>query len=618
VKVLYVDDRPEDVCLVRDALESAPTAFVVTEAMSQEEFDTCLSQWAYDVVLTDLDILGFTGFGVIDSVRERGIEAPTVVITGKGSEEIAAEAIKRGAADYVIKTPAHIKQLPHTIQAVLERSRLAEEHEHTNVALAESERYYRALMHSLHEDLLVIDPTYSIVDVNNSVLVTTGKTREDVVGRPCFTVSHGHAVPCHQVGEQCQLSEVFETGKACECAHVHLRGDGSRVHLDIRMSPLVDASGHVTHVVEAMRDVTDLLAAESKMRESEAAAGESEAKFRDLYEQSPDSHFNVDPTSGRVLGCNDTAAAFLGYRKDEIIGMSVHDLYHADCARQVDRALRKFAETGELSDVELVARRYNGEKKHVSLTARAVYDDEGRIKFSRSSWRDIAERKKANQELLASKERLRRLASRLTEVREQERTNIARELHDEMGQKLTGIRIDLDAVRSVLAADHPDLAKRINAIAVLVDEATEETQDLSTRLRPPMLDVLGLTAAIEWYVRDFEKRSGIECGLDLADEKPELDDRSATAVFRILQEALTNVARHANAGTVLMRMAVEEAKLVLEVTDDGVGITEEQQLAPRSLGLIGMRERADALGGKVEVGPGPDGGTRLRMVLPVE
>jgi two-component system sensor histidine kinase UhpB len=226
---------------------------------------------------------------------------------------------------------------------------------------------------------------------------------------------------------------------------------------------------------------------------------------------------------------------------------------------------------------------------------------------------DVTDRKRAEEALQRSHDQLRALAARVEKVREEERTRLAREIHDGLGQALTAIKIDL----SSLCHDMPAEKKhQSESIMKLADETIRSVRRISTELRPAVLDTLGPVAAVEWAAAEFEARTGIKCRLDLPLEDIVIDQERATALFRIFQETLTNVARYANATEVNVRLAEADGNLSLEVHDNGKGVSEAQISAGTSLGILGMRERALLLGGEFTITGALGEGTTVRVRLP--
>jgi PAS domain S-box-containing protein len=225
-------------------------------------------------------------------------------------------------------------------------------------------------------------------------------------------------------------------------------------------------------------------------------------------------------------------------------------------------------------------------------------------------------RQRLQEERQRSFDQLRALAARLQSIREEERKRVAREIHDQLGQALTAIKLDLSSlVRGLPTAPSP-LSEKGTPLLRLVDETIESVRRISTELRPGMLDDLGLAATVEWAAEEFESRTGTKCLLDLATEQFSVDSETATAVFRIFQETLTNVARHASASEVKIRLAEENGDLTLDVHDNGRGIREDELANANSLGVLGMRERALLLGGTLTIRGEPGQGTTVRIRIP--
>jgi signal transduction histidine kinase len=231
--------------------------------------------------------------------------------------------------------------------------------------------------------------------------------------------------------------------------------------------------------------------------------------------------------------------------------------------------------------------------------------------------REVAERKKAEASLRVSQESLRALTARLQSIREEEGTRISREIHDELGQSLTGLKMDLTWLSRRLPAEQKQLEQKIKSMFGLIDDTIRAVRRIASRLRPEALDQLGLVAAIGWQARDFQMRTGIRCKVSLPAEALVVDQEKSTAVFRIFQELLTNVARHANATKVDVAMQVEGDALTLCVQDNGRGIPEQDARSPKSLGLMGMSERALLLGGHIQIEGSRAKGTRAAVSIPM-
>ena len=228
-----------------------------------------------------------------------------------------------------------------------------------------------------------------------------------------------------------------------------------------------------------------------------------------------------------------------------------------------------------------------------------------------------AERRRAEMELKRSQELFRSLSEHLQVIREDERTRIARKIHDDLGQALTALKIDLSWLNKKLANDQDLIREKLQSMVTLINETIETVHNVSEDLRPGILDDFGLSAAIEWQAEEFQKRTGMECRTRLAADKFNLSKEKSTNLFRIVQESLTNVMRHANATKVDINLGEKDGILLLEVADNGKGITRAAISNPKSFGLIGIKERVHSLGGDVNIVGTPDEGTRLTVKMPI-
>ena len=230
---------------------------------------------------------------------------------------------------------------------------------------------------------------------------------------------------------------------------------------------------------------------------------------------------------------------------------------------------------------------------------------------------EIAERERAEEQFKASLDQLRALAARLQSVREEERTSIAREIHDELGQACTAIKMDLALIGRKTTKRQTHLRAKVDSASRLVDDMIVTLRRIASELRPRTLDDLGLTAALESQAQEFEARTGIHCRVALPEEPLTLDDERSTAIFRIFQESLTNVARHAHATRVEARLERKADQLIFQVRDNGRGFDPAEAKARKSLGLVGMQERALMLNGELQVEGVPGAGTTMILRIPL-
>ncbi|HSR50213.1 MAG TPA: PAS domain S-box protein [Acidobacteriota bacterium] len=353
-------------------------------------------------------------------------------------------------------------------------------------------------------------------------------------------------------------------------------------------------------------------------RRVEAKLRESEARFRSAFEHATIGMSVVTPEF-RFQRVNRALCDMLGYSAEELTRKSFQDVTHPDDL-DIGRDQTQRALEGEFDSFRL-EKRYIHKEGHVRwayVAASVVRDRDGQPLYLVAQQRDITERRKAEAELRTSHEELRRLSRHLVSAREEERKQIAREIHDELGQALTALKLDLSWMEEELAEDQEALSAHTRGMTNLVDETIRSVRGILTALRPAVLDDLGLAAAVEWQAQEFQERTKIDCQLDCSAHEIELDQARATAVFRIFQEALTNVARHAEATQVEVKLGEAGGNLVLNVRDNGKGIEAGQSGGTHTFGILGMRERALLLGGQVEIAGQAGAGTTVSLRVPLE
>ena len=358
---------------------------------------------------------------------------------------------------------------------------------------------------------------------------------------------------------------------------------------------------------------------ERKGEEAKLAA--SERHLRAIFDTEPEC-VKLLAADGALLEMN--AAGLRMLEADSFAQVENHCVYPL-VAEEHRAAFRAFTEgvfRGESGELEFELIGLKGGRRWLETHATPLRDAAGGVSALLGITRDITQQKQAEEAQRTSREQLRSFARRLQTVREEERTSIAREIHDVLAQELTRLKLDLSWLsrrvgRAVNESTRTELAQKICSMTELADVTIESVQKLATELRPVVLDNLGLGPAIEWQVEEFHNRTGLACTVRVSSELPALDPAQATALFRIVQESLTNVIRHAAAHRVEVALDVEDGHLRLTVRDDGRGITAEELASMKSIGLLGMKERAALLGGETIIAPAPGGGTLVRVTTPL-
>jgi PAS domain S-box-containing protein len=357
-----------------------------------------------------------------------------------------------------------------------------------------------------------------------------------------------------------------------------------------------------------------------EQRVSNAALQSAEARVGDLVESAMDAIISVDE-SQRIVLYNPAAEKVFRRPRDAVLGRSLDMLIPQRFRAAHEKHIGEFGRTGatarRMGDPRvLYGLRANGEEFPIEASI-SQHSENGRRLFT-VILRDVTERVSAEEALRKSREELRELALVSHSVREQEKSRIARELHDELGQALTALKMDVTWLRGHVPEGDGPVYEKLDDIEALLDGTVASTRRISSDLRPLVLDDLGLGPAVEWLVQKFTERNGIPCELALGAHDLELRDPHASAIFRILQESLTNAARHARASRVEVSINVGKGAIELSVRDNGRGFSPDEPRKPGSYGLMGLRERAYLLGGEVSIASEPTRGTTIAVRIPLE
>jgi PAS domain S-box-containing protein len=338
------------------------------------------------------------------------------------------------------------------------------------------------------------------------------------------------------------------------------------------------------------------------------ALKKSELKYKSYINNAPDAVF-VFNNAGRFIEINNSVSDISGFSNDEFLKMQIKDLIPPETLEDVLEYFNKLKKEGSLK-TDLFFLNKNGLKIWIAIDA---------VKLSENRYlgfaKEITQRKKAEDELKSSLDQLHKLSQHIEKIREEERVAISRELHDDLGQSLTAVKIDLGIIKESIA--DKQVVNRINDVAKLVSATIKTVQKITSQLRPEIIDNLGLEAAIEWYTQEYSKRNNIEIHLDInAGILIPPDD--SLIVFRIMQESLTNISRHAKASKIEIKLSKNGDYIELSISDNGIGITESEIKSKKSFGIIGMMERAASLGGNFNIYNKNGYGTVTKLLFPIK
>lgn len=470
--------------------------------------------------------------------------------------------------------------------------------------LIESENFNRTIISSVKEGIAVYNSKLQIMRWNSTISDITGISEQDVLYKTMAEVFAGD-VPDELIT---RLSDALD-GKTIMFQDTFLRTPARRDGgwYNITFSPHINANGEIIGVIATYRDIT-----QSKI--AEVALEYSEEKYRQLVENVSEAIANI-AVDGTILFVNKVAAKLLNNDANDLVGRKATDILPAKLVASFTKGFNSMLDNNEKRIFDFTMPTADGDRSFL-VSTQPVHSEKNETTSIMCLITDITYRKKAEKELEYSREQLRNLAAHLESVRETERKEIAFEVHDELGQELTALKLDLAWVGNKLPDIDPRIKTKISEMKDLIDITIDRVGNISTKLRPDILDHFGLLAAIEWVTGDFQKRSGISCELIFDPEEMDVPGNIATVIFRILQETLTNAIRHSKANTVEVLFRELPDKYELFVTDNGVGISQEQIDAPSSFGLFAMNERARSVGGSVKISGIPDEGTEVYLEIP--
>jgi len=484
-------------------------------------------------------------------------------------------------------------------------------------ALRKSEERYRSLYHHTPAMLHSIDTDGCLVSVSDYWLEVLGYERDEVIGEK---LTDFYTESSRRYAEEVVLPEFFKAGFCQDISYRFVKKNGDEI--DILLSAISDrdADGKPARSLAVSIDVTERKHAEEALElakeelrryseDLERLVKKQTQEITSILRYTP-AIVSIKDRDGRYVLVNSRFEELFAMRSEEVRGKTDYDIFPADVADQFRHNDLKVLSQGSSYQVEEHIPLNDGDHTYLSVKF-PVYDDSDTTSGVCGISTDITAVKKAQNQL-------RRLSGSIMTSQEKERSAIARELHDELGQMLTALRMDSAWLQERLKLSDPDSAERARAMDRLIDKTIQDVRSMAFRLRPGVLDDLGLVDALEWYTGDFERRTGITC---IFEHNPvpvsDINDTVATASYRITQEALTNVARHALAGHVDVVLKQQEGMLTLLVADNGCGFDILELSESQGLGVAGMRERASLAGGTLEVQSRPDNGTRVYFKVPV-
>jgi len=470
----------------------------------------------------------------------------------------------------------------------------------------ESEEQLQAIIQSAMDAIIILDAGKRIVLFNAAAEQIFQRPGADTIGNGIGILISGDGLTLQQPAS---IADSADSGAETRKPGKHLalvgtRADGGEFPIDASISQ-VQLHG-AEHFILILRDVTE-------RKRVEAALRENERRYRSLFSHAMDGILLLD-MEGNIIDVNSAFARMHGYSVEELLRMNLSQLDTTESLALAAARMRRI-QSGETIGFEVEHYHQDGHVLPLDVAASAINID-GKM-YSLAFHRDITERRRTEQELKRSQRELRGLSKAANEALEAERRRTARELHDELGQSLTALKMDLESLRSALPPDQPELGERALAMHVLLDSTIAATRRIAADLRPLMLDDLGLAAALDWLTNNFSKHTGIATDLVIDDSVAQVPEPIASALYRITQESLTNVAKYAQASTAEIRLERDGDWVQLLVRDNGRGIAPADKDKRGTFGLLGIRERVTLLGGEVAIMGAPGQGSEVRARIPL-
>jgi len=473
--------------------------------------------------------------------------------------------------------------------------------------LLQSEERWTATLGSIGEAVIATDSEGRITFLNPVAAALTGWQPEEAVNQPIGNVLKLINEKSGMTADNEVLRVLKEKQVLSVANHVDLvTRDGREIAVEHSAAPILAGEGKVIGVVLVFRDVAE-------RRQEQIETAEQAA----LLELTQDAVFVID-MEGAVLFWSRGAEAMLGYTKAQAAGKIAHELLLTEFPQPFAEIRAQLERVGHWEG-DLIKTTQNGRRVVVSGRWALQWgkrDQAPRVLVINS---DITQRKQGEESLVLQREQLRALAERLQCVREEDRKKVARDLHDQIGQILTAIKMDMTWMSRHLPESEGGVLARLTESIQLINDGVKAVRTICSGLRPGVLDDLGLAAAIEWQASEFATRNDVQCLVSVPPVDLHLDGDRATAAFRIFQECMTNVIRHAKAKSVHVTLCQEEEYILLVVEDDGIGFCESNlSNTLGSLGLLGMKERAQFCGGDVQISSTPGKGTKVAIRVPVD
>ncbi|MEK6592442.1 MAG: PAS domain-containing protein [Pseudomonadota bacterium] len=605
LQVLIVEDMEDDVLMILRELRRGGFAPEHCTVISANGMQLALASRSWDIVISEYSLPSFSGLAALEMVKQHAPDLPVIIVSGAIGEETAVALMKAGAQDYVMKSA--LGRLVPAVERELRDAQQRRAHRQTELALQKNEILLRKVLDTLPVGVIVADEGGGLVMSNPAGIKIWGGAH--YVSPDDYAVYKGWWT---ESGEKIEAQD-WALVRAIKRRETSLKEmvdiecfDGTRKTILNSAIPLLGAADELLGAIVINEDIT-------AQRQAQSALRVSQERFHAFMDNIPALAWMKDGNF-RYIYSNRALQRFFGKTGDQLSRSDDFDLFAAETAAVLRRNDEKTLASEAI--LEVVETLHDADRQaHTLMVLKFPMRDAAGSRFVCGVGIDISERKKMEEALQSANRRLQALSGRVLEIQEGERRHVARELHDEIGQALTAVKINLQSLLRQKEVK-PLLASVDDCIAI-VDGALGQVRSMSLDLRPSQLDDLGLVAALRWYLDRQARMAGVTVGFT-ADPLPRrLDAAVETACFRIAQEAVTNALRHSRAQRVWVELRQHGDELGLEIRDNGTGFdvvaARGGAVSGRSLGLLGMEERAGLAGGRLEIVSAANKGTEIHV-----
>jgi PAS domain S-box-containing protein len=606
--ILILEDLPSDAELMVYELRQAEIAHSYRRVADREPFLAALAENWPDLILSDFHLPNFDGFEALALAQATCPDTPFIFVSGAMGEEVAIDTLKRGATDYVLKD--RLSRLGPAVQRALREAEERQERRQAEALLRESEEKYRLLVKNLPAVVYkgYVDCAVDFIDEKVEELTSYSKTEFDTRKMKWNDILVAEDYEQFKAAFQKGL---HESGSYIREYRIR-RKDGAVIWIQDRGQIICGPGGRVAYISGVFFDITE-------RRRAEEALRESEARFASFMRHAPGTAVMRD-SKGRYLYANEAWERLQHRTRQDWEGKTIAEMWPPHMAAKFyEGDLQVIAQGKPVQTIEEIPQEDG--IHHWLVTKFPIPDQDGRPALIGAVGLDITLRRRAEEALRESEQRLRFLTSQLLSAQERERKRISMELHDELGQSLAVLKLQIRAIERGLGDDQQDLKAGCLELLLYLDGVIDDVRRLSRDLSPSILEDLGLQSALKYLINGFSKHYTVSQAFEVEDLDQLFPAEAQIIIYRIFQECLTNISKHAGATEVSVAVQEHNGLIYLTIEDNGAGFDPAQVLARRAagrgLGLGSLNERARMLGGTLEIRSQPGAGTRMTSVIPV-